>query len=130
MIDLLDRVCLHEGFRSKPYEDSLGITTIGHGLTYLTEAESRRIVDERLGRIGESLIAARPWITEHSREVFEVLVEMSFQLGLTGCLNFKDMWMAIKVKDYVQASREMLDSKWHKQTPERCEKLAEIMRNR
>ena len=38
------------------------------------------------------------------------------------------MWAALDSKDYEPAAAEMLDSKWARQTPERAEELAEIMR--
>ena len=43
MIDfksLIERMALNEGFRSKPYQCSENVWTIGHGLTWITEEES------------------------------------------------------------------------------------------
>lgn len=57
-----------------------------------------------------------------------VLVEMVFQLGIDHVLGFAKMLDALQADDYVTASDEMLNSAWHKQTPARCEQLAEIMR--
>ena len=58
----------------------------------------------------------------------EVIIEMCFQLGYR-VAKFKKMWEALKKEDYVTASKEMLDSNWHKQTPKRCEELAREMWN-
>ena len=60
---------------------------------------------------------------------FGICVEMIFQLGKRGCMNFAKMHKAIAEKNFETASIEMLDSKWHKQTKARCESLAELMRN-
>ena len=53
---------------------------------------------------------------------------MVFQLGKTGVSKFKKMLKALKKKDYKEAANQMLDSKWHTQTPERAEGLASLMR--
>ena len=47
MIDfkaLIERIGVNEGFRSKPYQCSEGVWTIGHGLTWITEEESLSIL--------------------------------------------------------------------------------------
>ena len=54
---------------------------------------------------------------------------MCFQLGKPRVLKFKKMWEAIRQKDYLKASEEMIDSNWHKQTTKRCESLSRLMRN-
>ena len=125
---LLQRVLRHEGYRAKPYEDSVGVLTIGHGLTYLTEAESKRIVSGRLLDNHVALIDANAALVDMPEEVVSGVVEMSFQLGVQGCLNFKKMWAALEDENYKQAYHEMIDSKWYKQTPKRCHELATIIR--
>ena len=64
-----------------------------------------------------------PQVIEH------VIVEMVFQLGKTGVSKFKKMWKALSDGDKKQASLEMQDSRWHSQTPVRCEALAEVVAN-
>ena len=39
------------------------------------------------------------------------------------------MWAALKEQDYINASNEMLDSKWAEQTEKRAESLARIIRS-
>lgn len=57
-----------------------------------------------------------------------VLVEMSFNMGLAGVASFKNMLEAIKNEDYKKAAREMLNSKWAEQVGYRSAELAEQMR--
>jgi len=38
MSELLERILEHEGFSEKPYLDTVGVWTIGHGLTFITAA--------------------------------------------------------------------------------------------
>jgi len=54
---------------------------------------------------------------------------MVFQLGKTGVSKFRKMWKALSEGNRKQASLEMKDSRWHSQTPVRCEALAEIVAN-
>jgi lysozyme len=58
-----------------------------------------------------------------------VILEMVFQLGTNGVRKFAKMWKAMRVKDWKKAAEEMKDSRWHSQTPKRCESLAEIVAN-
>ena len=126
--ELTDRVKLHEGFREKPYFDSLGIGTIGYGFTYLKKEECNKILDNRLKEC-VGLIEGYLSNERISLDDFRVaiLVEMTFQLGFKGVLAFKKMWRAIRDMDYETAAAEMKDSRWFKQTPVRAGNLADKM---
>ena len=54
---------------------------------------------------------------------------MIFQLGIGNVNKFKGMTKALKEKDYKTAGDEMIASKWYAQTKERCQTLADLMRN-
>jgi lysozyme len=58
-----------------------------------------------------------------------IVTEMVFQLGYNGTSKFKKTLGYIKEGSYYQASKEMLDSDWAKQTPERAMSLSKIMAN-
>lgn len=110
------------------YEDSLGIPTIGYGTKLpLTEAEAETILAIRLNQKISHLLDAKPIVLRLPQDKQEVLFEMAYQLGVNGLLNFKMMWLALESFDYKVAAAEMLDSKWHTQTPNRAEKLAKQM---
>ena len=59
----------------------------------------------------------------------EVIVNMVYQIGEGGVSKFKNMWKALDNEDYGEASFQMLDSLWAKQTPARAGKLAGKMRS-
>ena len=124
-MNLLESTLKHEGFRSKPYQDSLGVWTVGHGLTYITETESKEIVRARLHVLYSRWEIMRP---NFSFTVLDVLTEMSFQMGFHGVLNFKKMLAALTDKNYALAADEMLDSRWAKQTPGRAQEMSDIIR--
>ena len=58
----------------------------------------------------------------------EVIINMVYQIGEGGVSKFKNMWKALDREDYGEASFQMMDSLWAKQTPNRAKKLAEKMR--
>jgi lysozyme len=59
----------------------------------------------------------------------EIIIEMIFQLGKTGVSKFRNMWKALSALDYSTAAEQMLDSRWAKQTPNRANGMADIMRS-
>jgi|TARA_E500000318_G_scaffold30908_3_gene30646 lysozyme len=148
MIKLTDelraRVQDHEGLRTSVYLDSLGKKTvgIGHLVRHFEEerfAEGVEIPMEEILEIFEMDLnraaAGADMLIEDNvghdlpQHVAEVVLEMVFQLGTTGVSKFKKFWKALRVKDYKTAAAEMQDSRWHSQTPKRCESLAEIVAN-
>ena len=56
-----------------------------------------------------------------------VICEMCFQLGKPRVMKFKKMWQALRDGDFQEASAQIIDSQWHKQTPGRCEEVAAEM---
>ena len=53
---------------------------------------------------------------------------MCFQLGENGVRGFTKMLAAVRAADYETAADGMLESAWARQTPERAQELATIMR--
>ena len=132
--EVKDRIRDHEGFSIKPYVDTLGYTTGGVGHKILpseevptTEKGWLKLYDQDF----DKAVAAADEITPDDIHptAFGIITEMIFQLGKQGCMNFKKLHKALAEKDHVEASMQMLDSKWRTQTKARCESLAELMRN-
>ena len=142
--ELKARVQDHEGLRTSVYLDSLGKKTVGIGHLVLPHEEERfaegvEIPLEQIMEIFEmdlnrAAAGADSLIEEcigHDlpEQIGEVILEMVFQLGTNGVRKFKKMWKAMRVKDWRTAAAEMKSSRWHSQTPKRCEYLAEIVAN-
>jgi lysozyme len=124
---LVERICENEGFKAKPYKCTEGVLTIGHGITYLTKEESEHIVAGRVSYKHLNLLQTLDWYEELPPNVQGVILEMCFQIGTNGMLKFKKMIANMKNKDWKAASDEMKDSKWYRQTKNRCERLAKIV---
>ena len=60
-------------------------------------------------------------------EIQHVLINMAFQLGGPRLRKFKMMIAALQQNNFVEAGRQMLDSRWAKQTPNRAQALSKQM---
>ena len=137
--DLMERIKKHEGFVPKIYKDSLGFATIGYGHLVLPEEqweEGKEYSKEQLEHVfkndfNNALAHANSLMDgmDLDDKAREVIIEMVFQLGVGGVGKFKKMWEALRNKDYGEASFQMLDSRWAKQTPNRAESLSKVMRS-
>ena len=125
---LIKRIGVNEGFRSKPYQCSEGVWTIGHGLTWLTEEESLHILTGRISQLHLKLLDDLDWYKDMPPEIQGILIEMVYQIGYSGVMKFKKMIANMIDKDWKGAAAEMLDSLWAKQTPNRANRLADIVR--
>ena len=125
---LIERIGVNEGFRSKPYQCSEGVWTIGHGLTWITEEESLSILSGRISQLHLKLLDDLDWYEGMPPEIKGVIIEMCFQMGFAGFCKFKKAIAHMKDINWKDAATEMLDSKWAKQTPSRANRLADIVR--
>lgn len=132
--DLRKQLIRDEGVRKYAYRDSLGYWTIGVG-RLIDKAKGGGLSDEEIEFLLNNdiedkmteLNKALPWLSTLSDARQGVLLNMSFQLGINGILNFKNTLSLIKQGLYKEASDNMLKSLWAKQTPERAARLAKQM---
>ena len=137
---LLKSVKEHEGYRNKVYLDTLGKRTVGVGHLCVEdfweddkEYEEDFLMDILKKDLQEAIRGAKQLMEDHGcadidEQAEEILIEMVFQLGMTGVSKFRNMWKALAEKNYIGASYEMLDSRWAKQTPNRAKDMAKIMK--
>ena len=133
MKDLLESIKHHEGFVEHVYDDSLGIPTIGYGFAIKDLVLEEDLCDEILLRklriLGKSVMGKFPFFDSLPSDCKTVLMEMCYQLGVTGVSKFKKALKAMEGGDWEKAADEMLDSKWAKQTPNRAKELSNIVRS-
>ena len=132
MYDKLARLILkHEGFKPKPYKDTVGKLTIGIGRNLddvgLTEKEAFYLLESDIERILKAAYKEFPWFSTLSPSRQDVIVSMIFNLGLEGFKGFQKMILALRVSNFVNAAKEMLDSKWATQVPSRAKELSNMM---
>lgn len=124
------------------YKDSKKKLTggIGHLLTKQEQEqypEGKDIPDEVVNAwfkedMGEAVGGVDRLLEKHRVDVpeavYDVLVNMSFNLGQTELGEFGKMWAALEVEDYETAALEMENSDWFKDVGNRAVRLIKRMR--
>ena len=130
-MDLLEEIKRHEGFEPKVYKCTEDYDTIGYGFAikdlYLDEDIAELILMRKIQKLLERIIAAFSWFENSPKEVKFVVTNMCYQLGLRGFSKFKQTIYYLETEQYEEASLEMLDSLWAKQTPNRAKELSELI---
>ena len=144
--ELKARIRDHEGCRDEVYLDSLGKATIAIGHLVQPHEKERfkpgvkisadDIEDLFLIDLNRACAGAEQLIGELYKgntrlpQIIEhVIVEMVFQLGKTGVSKFRKFWKALSDGNKKEAAAQMIDSRWHDQTPIRCKELASLVEN-
>ncbi|MFV0511325.1 MAG: glycoside hydrolase family protein [Shewanella algae] len=133
-----------EGFRDSPYYCSEGYPTIGYGQRLGPRQTPLELYQFTLPRD-----VARVWLRSHIADISAklavhptiapafakcnlerqvVLVSMAYQMGIEGLAGFKNMLNAIAAEQWTEAAAHALDSLWARQTPERAQRYAEVLK--
>ena len=123
----------HEGLRLKPYRCTAGKLTIGIGRNLddrgISQKEAYALLERDILDFEQQLLNAIPDVYNGLDEVRQsVLLNMCFNLGLKGLLEFKNTLAFIGAGDWERAANNMLASKWAKQVGMRAIELSEMMR--
>lgn len=139
---LISELIRDEGVRLVVYDDATGkplkigdkVTghaTIGVGRALdvrgITKEEASYLLDNDVDNLTAELSKGLPYFDTLSDDRQRVLVNMAFNLGVTGLLGFHDMLRYIEEGRYGLASKAMLDSKWATQVGDRAIRLSEMM---
>ena len=132
-MNLLEQIKDHEGFSSTVYECTQGYDTIGYGFAIkdleLTEEIAEDILIGKLSKLRLRLCKTFDWFLDTPEVVQEVIMNMCYQMGLSGFSQFKKTIYYLETEQYEEAADEMLDSLWHKQTPARSQELSDVIRS-
>lgn len=131
--DLITDLKLDEGLRRKPYRDSVGKLTLGIGRNLddvgISEAEAEYLLNNDIDRTIDDLNRLLPWWQQLDEPRRRVLLNMGFNLGVTGLAKFTQTLAAVREGRYSDAAALMLRSKWAGQVGDRARRLAELMRS-
>ena len=123
----------HEGLRLKPYRCTAGKLTIGIGRNLDDRGISQK---EAYAMLERDIQDCEQWLNDEIPDIYNgldevrksVLLNMCFNLGISGLLGFKNTLEFIKVGDWERAANNMLVSRWAKQVGRRAIELSELMR--
>ena len=128
---LTEQLNRHEGLRLKPYKCTAGKLTIGYGRNIedcgITEGEATAMLRSDIAKCERQVVQNIKMRPDINNARYDVLVNMVFNMGITGVSRFKKMLKAVKQGRYSLAAVEMLNSKWAKQVPSRANELANQM---
>ena len=133
-----------EGFVDHIYLCSEGYPTVGFGFRVdclspdelacnngvpepMPIENADKILDIKIRKLINSVNKRLPWLESKPIELQEVVYEMGYQLGIPGLMSFKNTLRFMEIGNYYQASQNMLQSKWFKQTPTRVRRLSNIV---
>jgi len=131
--ELIEDLKRHEGFRSRVYDDTRGIPTIGIGFAIkdleLDEEICAMILEKKITKLLPRVNSSFPFLKDLPNVAKIVVINMCYQMGVSGVSKFKKFLKALENNDYITAAVEMLDSRWSRQTPNRAKELSEKIKS-
>ena len=129
----LKRLAEDEGFSGVPYKCTADKTTIGFGFNLeawpLTPAECLPILKSRADKVKADLANRIGFFYRLPEAAQDVLVNMGYQMGVAGVMGFKKTLEYMRDGRWEDAYHEMQRSDWVKDTPNRCRRLADVIRS-
>tara|TARA_Y100001938_G_C7994910_1_gene381507 strand:+ start:63 stop:467 length:405 start_codon:yes stop_codon:yes gene_type:complete len=131
-MSLVESIKQSEGYRSRVYKCTEGYETIGYGFAikdlHLDEDICDMILERKLGELKLRIHKEFEFVLDLPESVQDVVIEMCYQMGLSGFSKFKKTIQFLRLGDFKSASTEMLDSRWYRQTPNRAKRLSQIVK--
>jgi lysozyme len=131
---IIEKIKMEEGDKARMYKCPAGKWTIGAGINLEAQEMPQEVRDLWLQHILSglhfSMLRDVPSYCGNPDDDAAdlVLLDMAYQMGVKGLLGFKKMNDAIGVEDYQLAANELLDSNYARQTPNRANRNAELLR--
>jgi lysozyme len=139
---LREELMADEGCVMKIYEDHLGLKTVGIGHLCresdpefdmevgapVSEERVMELFDKDMSWTFRDCIRLLPEFNDLPDEVRLIVANMMFNLGAKRLSGFSRLLAAVEKEDWNSAADEMVDSRWHRQVPERSGRLIARMR--
>lgn len=129
----IDRAKKEEGFCGKIYKCPAGKLTIGYGHNCednsITRMAAEFILNDDLICAEQTLFSFCPEYERLDDVRRYVLLDMCFNMGWGALKKFEKMFLAIRNRDFEEAARQILDSKYAKEdVPNRANRNAQMMK--
>jgi lysozyme len=126
--NLKDQLVRDEELRLKPYTDSVGKLTIGVGRNLsdkgISFQEAQLLLANDIADATADLQAKLPWTATLDDVRKGALLNMAFNMGLGGLLEFHDFLAKMQAGNFSGAAGAMLDSLWARQVGPRATRLS------
>ena len=114
----------NEGLVCQPYHCSAGKLTIGVGRNLesngISEDEAMYLLENDIKRVTANLDKMWAVWRTFPEKAQLVCIDMTFQMGITGFMNFRQTRALMEMGCWLEASEEVLRSKYAIQTPNRA----------
>ena len=147
---LKKQLIIDEGCKLEVYLDHLGYPTVGIGHLLInkdpellqwqlgkknnpnysmkiTEARCQEFFLADITNVIKDCKTLFPSFDSYAEEIKQIIANMMFNLGLTRLSKFKKFVAAIASLNYKEAAKQMADSAWSKQVPNRAKRLIDRM---
>jgi lysozyme len=125
------QIIRHEGILLFPHQDTTGHLTIGVGRNLkergISRPEAVYLMRNDILDAVAALNNSLSWWRSLDPIRQRVLIDMAFNLGITGLLKFNLMLSHIHQGEYDKAAKGMLNSHWAQQVGQRATRLARMM---
>jgi lysozyme len=126
--NLKDQLVRDEELRLKPYPDSVGKLTIGVGRNLsdkgISFQEAQLLLANDIADATADLAAKLPWTATLDDVRKGALLNMTFNMGIGGLLEFHDFLAKMQAGNFSGAAGAMLDSLWARQVGPRATRLS------
>ena len=118
---LISRIVEHEGMKKFAYKDTMGYITVGIGRCLQDGVGKGLSTDECFFLLKNDIadfrgqLSVYPWFKCQDDVRQNALIELCFNMGLSHLLQFKNTLDALGRKNYPEAAKELLSSKWAQQ---------------
>lgn len=131
-MDIFAQLRRDEDVKYKPYRDSVGKLTIGVGRNLddvgIAPDECQLMLENDVNKVIVELRGQFPWFNSLNDARQGVMINMGFNMGIHGLLQFRNTLECIQAGQYDQAADEMMQSKWAEQVGSRAHRLSIQMR--
>lgn len=121
----------HEALKLRSYPDTRGNITIGYGRNIsangISESEADILLNNDIMNATMYLYKFVPWAIDLDDVRKAVLIELTFNIGIDKVLQFRQTLDAIKERNYLLASQQLLNSEWAKEVGNRSQDMAHAL---
>jgi len=136
-MEIRELIKKHEGLRLEPYRCTAGKLTVGYGHNLdahgeaprtITIEEAESYLDADIKRAQSDCAYFIPGWDDLDKSRKAALIDMAFNLGISGLMKFKQTLQYLAQRKYEHAAKEMLKSIWAIQVGNRAVELSEIIK--
>ena len=129
---LATELTFDEGKRKRIYTDTVGKITggVGRNLTDrdFSEDEIQLMLKNDINMVCDQLDNTLPWWKQMTERRMRALANLTFNMGITTLLTFKNSLTLLRDGKYDAAADAFMDSKWAKQVGTRASRVTQMIR--